>query len=298
MKYTVTAVIPTIGRPSLAQAVQSVLDQTRPVVEIVIVADTDKPVALPKDKRISVIRSAAPGSGAAHCRQLGIDVAGGSAVALLDDDDVWHPAKLARQMTAAESVADTDWIVSSRISVLGPGTRRRTWPRNLIRPGESVSEYLFRFSGLTAGGAALQTSTLCFPAELGRTVRWGEHGDAPHDEPSWLIRVQRTVPDVRVIQLPEVLSQYSVEQESLSRDSSDRTREYIEWGLRHLADESPRILGDYLCTSPVSAAVSAESFRGVVLSCRSALRLGKPGPNALTYAVLNAARVVRRGRRR
>ena len=45
MTPTVSAVIPTIGRPSLGRAVQSVLDQTRPVAEIIVVADTDGPVS-------------------------------------------------------------------------------------------------------------------------------------------------------------------------------------------------------------------------------------------------------------
>ena len=41
MTPTVSAVIPTIGRPSLTRAVQSVLNQTQAVAEIIVVADTD-----------------------------------------------------------------------------------------------------------------------------------------------------------------------------------------------------------------------------------------------------------------
>ena len=189
-------------------------------------------------------------------------------------------------------MAGAHWIASSRMSVLGPGTRRRTWPRRLIEPGESITEYLFRFTDLRFGGAALQTSTLCFPTELAREVRWDAHAGAAHDEPSWLIRVQRTIPDLRVVQLPDVLSTYNVQDASVSRDTSDRTDDYIEWGLQYLATESPRVLGDYLCTSPVSAAVFARSLGGVRRSMRSALRYGRPGPFALAYAVLNAARIV------
>ncbi len=213
-------------------------------------------------------------------------------IALLDDDDEWHTTKLARQLDAVDSMAGAHWIASSRMSVLGPGTRRRTWPRRLIQPGESITEYLFRFTDLRFGGAALQTSTLCFPADLAREVRWDAHADAAHDEPSWLIRVQRTIPDLRVVQLPDVLSTYNVQDASVSRDTSDRTDDYIDWGLQYLATESPRVLGDYLCTSPVSAAVSARSLRGVRRSMGSAVRHGRPGPFALAYAVLSAARIV------
>ena len=153
-------------------------------------------------------------------------------IALLDDDDEWYSTKLARQLEAVDSMAGAHWIASSRMSVLGPGTRRRTWPRRLIEPGESVTEYLFRFTDLRFGGAALQTSTLCFPTDLAREVRWDAHAGAAHDEPSWLIRVQRAIPDLRVVQLPDVLSTYNVQDTSVSRDPSDRTDTYIEWGLR------------------------------------------------------------------
>ena len=139
----------------------------------------------------------------------------------------------------------------------------------------------------------LQTSTLCFPTELGREVRWDAHADAPHDEPSWLIRVQRTIPDLRVVQLPDVLSASTTSRTRPSpatRPTAPTT--YIEWGLQYLATESPRVLGDYLCTSPVSAAVSARSLGGVRRSMRSAIRHGRPGPFALAYAVLSAARIV------
>jgi glycosyltransferase involved in cell wall biosynthesis len=291
MTPTVSAVIPTIGRASLGGAVQSVLDQTRPIAEIIVVADTDAPLQLPRDDRIIVLRASVR-SGPARCRQLGIDAARGSVIALLDDDDVWSTNKLARQLEVVDSVAGAQWIAASRMLVLGPGIRRRTLPRRVIKPGESVAEYLFRFSRLGFGGAALQTSTLCFPTELAREIRWDTHADAPHDEPSWLIRVQRTIPDVRVVQLPDVLSSYNVQGWSVSRDRSDRIDEYIEWGLRHLATESPRVRGDYLCTCPVSAAVSARSLSGVQRSLRSALRHGRPGPFALAYAMLNAARIM------
>src|SRR5689334_8622678 len=223
---TVSVVIPTIGRPSLARAVQSVLDQTHRVAEIIVVADTDGPLCLPSDDRITLIRTEVA-SGAARSRQLGIDAASGTVIALLDDDDEWHCTKLAQQLAAVDSIAGQDWIASSRMMAMGPGNRRRTWPRRLVEPGESISEYLFRFTDLGFGGAVLQTSTLCFPAELARKVRWDEHAGAVHDEPTWLIQVQRTFPGVLVIQLPEALSTYNVMDSSVSRDTSDRTDEYI-----------------------------------------------------------------------
>jgi glycosyltransferase involved in cell wall biosynthesis len=275
----------------LKRAVQSVLDQTRPVAEVIVVADTDEPVMLPVDDRIKLLHTPFRG-GPAKCRQLGIDAACGSVIALLDDDDEWYSTKLERQLAVVNAEAGTHWIVSSRIAVQGNGVRHRILPRRLIQPDGSVAEYLFRFSVFRLGDTALQTSTLCFPTHLARKVRWDADEDAANEEPSWLIRVQRVTPGLRVIQLPDVLSTYNIEYTSVSRNSSDRTERYIEWGLQYLSTESPRVVGDYLCTIPVSAAVSARSLRGVWRSLRSAFRHGRPGPFAIGYALLNAARIV------
>jgi glycosyltransferase involved in cell wall biosynthesis len=291
MTPNVSVVIPTVGRLSLGRAVRSVLAQTLPVGEVIVVADTDAAIALPSDDRVRLLRSGGR-MGPARCRQLGIDAASGTVIALLDDDDEWHPTKLARQLAAVEPSSGANWIVSSRMHVAGSGRSRRIWPRRVIVPGESIVDYLFRFTGYRSGGTALQTSTLCFPIDLAREVRWDGHVGAVKDEPSWLIRVQRTIPDLQVVQLPDVLSVYNVAGSSRSRDSSDRTDEYIEWGIRYLTSESPRVLGDYLCTSPVSAAVSARSLSGVHRALRSAFRYGRPGPSAVAYAVLNGARIV------
>lgn len=291
MRPSISVVIATIGRRSLAYAVQSTLDQTYPVDEILVVAEPEAQVSVPDDNRIKIL-TAPPGHGPARSRQLGIDEARGTVIALLDDDDLWQPAKLARQLASVEDFDDDHWIVSSRMVVQGPGDRRRIWPRRLITPGEAVAEYLFRCERLGFGNASLQTSTLCFPAALARSIPWGAAFDQPHDEPSWLIRVQRTIPDLRVVHLPESLSIYNVQGRSVSRDTTDRTDIYIRWGLHHLASESPRVLGDYLCTSPVSAAVSAGSLGGVARAMWSAVRKGRPGVVALTYGVLNAVRIV------
>lgn len=288
---SVTAVIPTVGRPSLLRAVQSVLDQSVEVTELIVVADTDEPVSLPDDDRIRLLRTAFRG-GAGRCRQLGIDAARGSVIALLDDDDEWYPEKLERQLQATEAEPDAHWIASSRMVVLGPGDRRRIWPRRLIAPGASLPDYLFRFTDLSFGSALLQSSTLCFPADLARKVRWDAHADAIHDEPSWLIAVQRALPDVRLIQLSDVLGVYHVGNVSVSRDPEDRSQRYIEWGLEYLSSEAPRVLGDYLCSSPVSAAVSARSLDGVRRSVQAALVHGRPGPYAMAYAAMSAVRIV------
>ena len=227
------------------------------------------------------------------CRQLGIDAARGSVIALLDDDDVWSPTKLARQLAAADSVDGDHWIVSSRMLVLGPGARQRMWPRRLIKPGESVAEYLFRFNGLGFGNANLQTSTLCFPTDLGRCVRWGGPSDVPHDEPSWLIRVQRTIPDLRVVQLPD-------DAQHLQRPWHVRVSRPVR-PYRHLHRVGIAISGQRsrrACSAtiyaPVRSARRCPRDHWVGCGARFGRRydMAGPAPSRSAYAALNAARII------
>jgi glycosyltransferase involved in cell wall biosynthesis len=93
-----SVVIPTLARPRLlAAAVESVLRQTRPVDQIVIVDDVspsgpdsavvDRPDAPPV---IEILRTNGFG-GAAAARNLGLEHATGTHVLFLDDDDLVHP---------------------------------------------------------------------------------------------------------------------------------------------------------------------------------------------------------------
>jgi glycosyltransferase involved in cell wall biosynthesis len=104
----VSVVIPTRDRQAMvAGAVRSALDQTGAEVEVCVVDDgSEPPVVLPDDLaadgRVKLIRLDSPcGSGAA--RNVGLAATSGELVAFLDDDDVWLPGKLARQLAALEN---------------------------------------------------------------------------------------------------------------------------------------------------------------------------------------------------
>ncbi len=99
-----TVVIPSFERPlELKTAVLSVLAQTDRDFELVIVFDgpqAESEGALgscQSDPRLSVVTQAHAGVSAA--RNLGIRRARGEWIAFLDDDDLWHPTKLARQLS-------------------------------------------------------------------------------------------------------------------------------------------------------------------------------------------------------
>ncbi len=97
----VTVVIPTYNYGAyVGQAIDSVLAQTYPAVEVVVVDDgstDDTPARLAAyGGRIRVVRQENRGLSAA--RNAGIAAATGEYVALLDSDDAFHPRKLELQM--------------------------------------------------------------------------------------------------------------------------------------------------------------------------------------------------------
>lgn len=287
---SVSVVIPSVGRSSLRSAVESALKQTVEPVEVIVVLDRPgTELDLPDSQLVSVVETSG-GEGAAHARQRGVEAATGEVIALLDDDDVWHDDKLEKQLAAVP--AGDHWVLSCRFVARPPGRTPVTMPRYLIRPHEPIADYLITFRSLRFGGASLQTSTLAFPKAVAQAVPLSLSAGSVHDDPLWLMKVRKAFPALTVIQVPDSLVEYGWSAESLSRSAVDRTREYIDWGRTELADTPARVRGDYQLTSPVTAAVSAGSLLGVLLSVIAGVRYGRPGPWAFAYAGLGFARVI------
>jgi glycosyltransferase involved in cell wall biosynthesis len=106
---TVTVVIPTRDRWSLLcrHALRSALGQQGPEVEVVVVDDgsedgTPDRLADVQDPRLLVVRHERP-RGVSEARNAGVRAAHGEWVAFLDDDDLWSPDKLRRQLEAART---------------------------------------------------------------------------------------------------------------------------------------------------------------------------------------------------
>jgi glycosyltransferase involved in cell wall biosynthesis len=164
---TVSVVIPTRDRRHLLlRAVRSVLAQLHVGLEVLVVDDgstdrTGEAVVSLDDPRIRMLRHRSS-RGVATARNAGVEAAEGTWIALLDDDDLWAPDKLARQVTAAEEVA-ARWAYAGVVEIdetgriLGgepppsPELLLRELPgRNLMPAGSSnviVRAELLRSSG-------------------------------------------------------------------------------------------------------------------------------------------------------
>lgn len=97
----VTAILPVFNRAAwVGRAIESVLGQTHPEVELIVVDDgsTDEtPAVLAAFAgRVRLLRQENRGAYAA--RNLALRHARGDLVAFIDSDDAWYPEKLARQL--------------------------------------------------------------------------------------------------------------------------------------------------------------------------------------------------------
>src|SRR5213082_3313519 len=115
------------GREHLAAAIESVLAQTFERFELLVIDDgsTDGSSTIARtyaerDSRVHYRRQENAGQGAA--RNAGAEAARGEAVAFLDQDDLWLPARLARQLPLLE---DTTVVYSDTYILREGGGRSR-----------------------------------------------------------------------------------------------------------------------------------------------------------------------------
>ncbi|MDV3128664.1 glycosyltransferase family 2 protein [Mycobacterium sp. 21AC1] len=277
-----------MGRASLRTAVESALKQTMRPMEVIVVVDSDCEPDVPRAAEVRVLRTSGQ-VGPGRARQLGIDSAKGEIIALLDDDDRWHEDKLEKQVAAAPQ--SERWILSCRYVRRANGRKPLIIPERLIGSHERVAPYLMKLCSMRRARPSLAVPTLVFPKTVADAVPLSASAGSIHDDPMWLMKVQRALPDVSILQIPECLVEVNVTACSTSRPGVDRSQDYIDWGVRELADESRRVRGDYMLYSPISSALEVGSICGVFRSVVAALRWGRPGIWAWIYASVAALRI-------
>ena len=216
MLYKTTVVIPTYNTPDtlLKECIESVLSQTTPVLEVLVIDDgSHKPVSLGEygDQVIKVIRQENKGVSAA--RNLAISLATGEYIAFLDADDLWSPAKIERQQQCLAAnpqaiACYTRCVKAPGFYSFGPypseGSDEKTmisslWSSQFFPPSSTMvrTEYLRRVGGYRNGMRIAEDLEL-----LMRLMKFGP-----------------------IIQVPEELTYYRVHEGQATADS------YIKFSL-------------------------------------------------------------------
>jgi glycosyltransferase involved in cell wall biosynthesis len=123
----VSVVVPCYNAaPFLRETIDSVLSQTRPALEVIVIDDgsTDDSAAIAQSygPPVRVIRQANQGESVA--RNRGMDEAQGDWIGLLDADDRWVPHKLERQLGALGEASPDVVCVYSDFVLFGSVERR------------------------------------------------------------------------------------------------------------------------------------------------------------------------------
>jgi hypothetical protein len=284
---TVSAVIPSLGRDLLHQAVESALAQTRAPDEIIIVFDLPEPppnCVIPSGVRVEFTGG---GKGPNAARQLGIGRATGDSIALLDDDDFWYPEKLERQTALLAPIRARGklGVITAGTDIVDyDGTLRYTATR-FMEPSQTIPDYLFKrrhFRGVAGGGfgpSSLLVDRRLFELEpLDAQLRI-------HEDWDWLLRAAAR-PDVECDSVRASMLAYRLSAPGARIGSSAYWRRSVEWADQRRGDQlSTREYADFLLSVSAALAVEAGNRRGAAQVIARALRHGRPGVHSMVVGL-------------
>lgn len=222
MSPRVSVVIPAYkAAETICRAVDSVLTQSEPAHEIIIVDDgsPDNQVEVIErtyGDRLILIRQ--PNSKTAKARNAGMDRASGDFIAFLDADDFWEPHKLAQQLAVFKQHSEVG-LVAGKSYDQQPGQMRASRPLRdverlrydqVLRP---KGERVFQLATVT------WTGTVIVRREVIGQERFVSGLEPAEDRDFWVRLIERAV---AVYLISEPLATAVLEPGSISRSGIDR----------------------------------------------------------------------------
>ena len=132
----VSVIIPMYnGARFISEAIESVLSQTYRPGELIVVDDgsVDESAAvvheIAETATLPIRYTYQPNRGAGAARNRGIEMAAGSLIAFLDQDDVWSPDKLAHQTALLHQNPEAGYATACVEFFLEPGITPPAWVR-------------------------------------------------------------------------------------------------------------------------------------------------------------------------
>jgi glycosyltransferase involved in cell wall biosynthesis len=160
---TISVIITAYNREAyVAEAIESVLAQTRPAGEILVIDDgsTDRTGEIARSyPRVTCIVQENQGIGGA--RNAGLAHAAGDLIAFLDSDDVWAPRKLELQCAMLETRPELDFVFCHMKPFLSPEIDPAS------RPGFDEREIVACNAGGMLGRRKAMDSLGLFPTNRG-----------------------------------------------------------------------------------------------------------------------------------
>lgn len=145
---SIAVVIPVYnGAKYLREAIDSVLAQTLPPIDIIVVDDgsTDDSLAVARTYP-SVRVIAQKNAGVSTSRNRGVATTSAAWIAFLDQDDYWAPEKLQRQIETIRAFPDSDVCLTGKkiLSQVGTTDEARIIELQPPPPSETIARELYR----------------------------------------------------------------------------------------------------------------------------------------------------------
>jgi len=230
MEPLVSVVVPTHNRPEmLAEALASVRAQTFTDYEVIVISNGESANA----RRAS--REAAAGcvflelneGNLPAARNHGIAHANGEWIAFLDDDDLWLPTKLERQIAEAKRTG-ADMVACDSIQFYLDGREIVHQPR--VPDGWSYVKAICHHRwGVPPSTVMVRKAVLDEVSGFDPEQRVGEDGDL-HRRISWRHTIH---------QMDEVLTRYRIGHTSLSQNRREANRYELRYYVKMLRDTPP-----------------------------------------------------------
>lgn len=289
-QLTVDVVIPTLGRPSLLRAIESVRAQTHGKTRPIVVLDDPSQETYVRGildaTDLLVVTSGAVGGGSA--RNLGLDASSADLVAFLDDDDWWDDRKLEKQADAIASANAT--VVFTHTVFHETNGNTRILPEGPFDDSTNIADYLVVRPRLRHGHGYMQSSSLLFDRRVHSDIRWDD-SLPKHQDWDFVLRLS-TSPDSVFIFVEEAL--VHVQQGSTGSISKKRTAlSSQKWLDKHAALMTHRPRGDFIATQILRAHLTNRDISSALKTCVLLLR-ERPHLAAVAIGLSGAVESVRR----
>jgi glycosyltransferase involved in cell wall biosynthesis len=277
----VAAIITTRHRPRLVQrAVRSVLAQTHPCAEIIVVIDgceteTETNLRQLHLPQLRVISTGDP-VGGSEARNIGARLATADWIAFLDDDDEWHPEKIQRQLSLALHSLSAAPIVSCRARAVTAAGVAFLWPRREKGHAEHLADYLLARNSMAQGEGLVSTSMLLAPRHLLLAVPFTP-GLKRHQDWDWLLRAE-ALAGAQLLCAFEPLLTWYIEEPRPSVSGQNNWTDSWSWIHRVQPFISPRAYASFLLVFVSAIAAREARYDALWPILRAALRFGKPRP--------------------